>query len=80
MTSEARILADRRNIERPTGPRSADGDAPIMLNKANLKEVSSLRFQVSSRRGQASNHPTSHLKLHTSKQTPYGVTTNRTTH
>jgi hypothetical protein len=44
---------------------------PIMQNKANLKEVSSLRLQVSSRRAQASNHPPSHSRL--CWKTPYGV-------
>jgi len=46
---------------------------PVVLNKANLEEVSSLKFQVSSRRTQSSNLPASNLTLHTPLKPPYRV-------
>ena len=48
----------------PAGGTARSPSVPArasMQNKANLNGVSSLKFEVSSRRGQASNHPASHL-------------------
>jgi len=67
--------ADERRSPPPAErgrPRQRPGRATVQ-NKANLRGVSSLRFQVSSRRGHASNHPTLPCRLSTCRKTPYGV-------
>jgi hypothetical protein len=69
----AHILASRLNAGKPMGPPAR----PTMQNKANSKEVSSLKSQVSRRRGQATNHPTSQFTLAACRKTSYGVTTSR---
>jgi len=50
---------------------------PIRPPDRASEEVSSLKSQVSSGKGQPSSLPTSHFKLHTSRETPPGVTTSR---